>query len=174
MGLLVSLLIALVQAALTLLPVDTTTMAATLVAFGAEVPDAISSVSLAHAGHFDAAMAGAIGSQVINITIGIGMPIFLMDIFGSGKGVFLKKHASSALILLISLLLIVILGYIIATLPLTAMLSECRLQKVTTMKRNSAMLLLALFITVYASFILLNEHNMHVFDTQEEDHSDHS
>lgn len=164
-GLLVSLLIFLVQLALTLLPVDTTTMAATLVAFGAEVPDAVSSISLAHAGHFDAAMAGAIGSQVINITVGIGLPIFIVDLLDKGRGVFLKQHASSALILLISLLLVVILGYVVATLPFATMLSECRFHKQTVMNRRSALMLLSLFITAYGTFIYLNEQNMHEFET---------
>ena len=51
-------------------------------------------MSLARAGHFDAAMAGAIGSQVINITIGVGLPLLLLGIF-DGKGVAIKHEASA-------------------------------------------------------------------------------
>lgn len=69
-------------------------------------------MSLARAGHFDAAMAGAIGSQVfytvsvtialkffaflqvINITIGVGLPLLLLGLF-DGKGVAIKHEASA-------------------------------------------------------------------------------
>jgi len=57
--------------------VGTTTIGATLVSLGAEIPDTISSVSLARNGHHDGAMAGAIGSQVINITLGVGLPALI-------------------------------------------------------------------------------------------------
>jgi Ca2+/Na+ antiporter len=57
--------------------VGTTTVGATLVSLGAEIPDTISSISLARNGHHDGAMAGAIGSQVINITLGVGLPALI-------------------------------------------------------------------------------------------------
>jgi len=57
--------------------VGTTTVGATLVSLGAEIPDTISSISLARNGHNDGAMAGAIGSQVINITLGVGLPALI-------------------------------------------------------------------------------------------------
>ena len=43
---------------------DQTTIGATLVAFGAQLPDVVSSISLARGGYFNGAMANAIGSQV--------------------------------------------------------------------------------------------------------------
>jgi len=46
----------------------------TLLALGAQIPDTITSVALAKNGHADAAVCNAIGSQVINITLGSGLP----------------------------------------------------------------------------------------------------
>jgi len=43
---------------------DQTTVGATLVAFGAQLPDIVSSISLARDGYFNGAMANAVGSQV--------------------------------------------------------------------------------------------------------------
>ena len=57
--------------------VGTSTVGATLVALGSEIPDAISSVALARSGYYDGAMAGAIGSQVINISLGVALPTML-------------------------------------------------------------------------------------------------
>ena len=57
--------------------VGTSTVGATLVALGSEIPDAISSVALARSGYYDGAMAGAIGSQVINISLEVALPTML-------------------------------------------------------------------------------------------------
>lgn len=57
--------------------VGTTTVGATLVSLGAEIPDTMSSIALSRSGHNDGAMAGAIGSQVINITLGVGLPALI-------------------------------------------------------------------------------------------------
>jgi sodium/potassium/calcium exchanger 5 len=53
---------------------STTLAGATLLALGAQIPDTIASVALARAGHADAAVCNAIGSQVINVTLGTGFP----------------------------------------------------------------------------------------------------
>ena len=65
--------------------VGTTTVGATLVSLGAEIPDTISSISLSRNGHHDGAMAGAIGSQVINITLGVGLPALISCWLYGGK-----------------------------------------------------------------------------------------
>ena len=51
------------------LGIGSSTVGATLIALGSEVPDIVSSVALARRGLFDAALAGAIGSQVISIPL---------------------------------------------------------------------------------------------------------
>ena len=47
---------------------------ATVLALGAQVPDTIASMALARAGMYDGAVSNAIGSQVINVTLGTGLP----------------------------------------------------------------------------------------------------
>uniref|UniRef100_A0A7S1REI9 Sodium/calcium exchanger membrane region domain-containing protein n=1 Tax=Alexandrium catenella TaxID=2925 RepID=A0A7S1REI9_ALECA len=49
----------------------------TLLAFGGQIPDAIAAVELARSGMADAAVAQAVASQVINITLGVGCPFFV-------------------------------------------------------------------------------------------------
>ena len=61
---------------------------ATLVALGAEIPDTISAVALSRNGFTHGAIAGAIGSQVINISLGIGLPALIMCATGKGRFVF--------------------------------------------------------------------------------------
>ncbi|OQR96153.1 sodium/potassium/calcium exchanger 4-like [Achlya hypogyna] len=63
------------------LHLSTTVAGVTLLALGAQIPDAIASVALARAGHADAAVCNAIGSQVINVTLGSGLPWLLYNWF---------------------------------------------------------------------------------------------
>ncbi|OQR99922.1 sodium/potassium/calcium exchanger 4-like [Thraustotheca clavata] len=65
----------------TALHLSTTVAGVTLLALGAQIPDAIASVALARAGHADAAVCNAIGSQVINVTLGSGFPWLIYTIF---------------------------------------------------------------------------------------------
>ena len=58
---------------------------ATLVALGAEIPDTISAIALSRNGYTHGAIAGAIGSQVINISLGIGLPALITCISRSGR-----------------------------------------------------------------------------------------
>ncbi|KDO26555.1 hypothetical protein SPRG_07957 [Saprolegnia parasitica CBS 223.65] len=58
----------------TSLHLSTAVAGVTLLALGAQIPDAIASVALARAGHADAAVCNAVGSQVINVTLGSGFP----------------------------------------------------------------------------------------------------
>ena len=53
---------------------------ATVLALGAQVPDTIASMALARAGMFDGAVSNAIGSQVINVTLGTGLPFLIFTL----------------------------------------------------------------------------------------------
>eukprot|EP00756_Hemistasia_phaeocysticola_P038915 Hpha_TRINITY_DN16789_c0_g4::TRINITY_DN16789_c0_g4_i1::g.80391::m.80391 len=53
---------------------------ATLLALGAQVPDTVGSISMAKAGLADGAVANAIGSQLINVSLGVGLPFLLYDL----------------------------------------------------------------------------------------------
>ena len=95
------------------LGVDQSTLGATLVALGAEVlcmnkyskckilnittymmfnfylnikiPDTVSAIALSRNGLTHGAISGAIGSQVINISLGIGLPALVLCLCGDGK-----------------------------------------------------------------------------------------
>ena len=58
----------------TLLHVPATAMGTYVIAVGAQIPDTIQAVAVARRGHGSMAVASAVGSQVINILIGLGMP----------------------------------------------------------------------------------------------------
>ena len=53
----------------------------TLLALGSQVPDTIASVALAKNGMADGAVSNAIGSQVINVTLGSGVPFLIYNLF---------------------------------------------------------------------------------------------
>jgi len=52
-------------------------MGLTLVAAGTSIPDALGSITVARAGHGDMAVSNAIGSNVFDIFLGLGLPWFL-------------------------------------------------------------------------------------------------
>lgn len=53
-----------------------------LVAVGAEVPDAINSVTVAKRGYGSMSTSSCMGSQIANICLGLGMGWFLVSVFG--------------------------------------------------------------------------------------------
>lgn len=57
-----------------LLAVPATVMGMYVVAVGAQIPDTVQAVAVARRGHGSMAVASAVGSQVINILIGLGLP----------------------------------------------------------------------------------------------------
>ena len=136
----------------------TSTIGATLVALGSEIPDTISSIALARSGYNDGAMAGAIGSQVINITLGVGLPT-LLSCWLTGESIKINHKETRSLWLLTLCLFIVMMGYVATTLPVARTLS-CKIQKYTYMKRPGAWALLTLLGFVTVAFIYLNEEVM--------------
>lgn len=113
-GLLASLIVALCHRISHLLGIGGSTVGATLVALGSEIPDTISSISLAKKGYTDGAMSGAIGSQVINISLGVGLPALFVCM--TGNGLFFVEQTDS-LWLLTSLAFVVIFMHVSTTLP---------------------------------------------------------
>lgn len=64
----------------------------------------ISSIALARGGYYDGALAGAIGSQVINISIGVGLPALFINLT-SGLPLQVTSHeARRYVVVVISLL----------------------------------------------------------------------
>jgi Ca2+/Na+ antiporter len=141
--------------------VGASTVGATFVALGSEIPDAVASIALARNGYHDGAIAGAIGSQVINITLGVGLPI-LVSVWYNGESIKINHAETRSLWLLTGLLMIVISGYAGVSLPLRNIYERksCKLQKFTSMKRKAAWALLLLLGVVIVVFITLNEGDM--------------
>lgn len=60
----------------------------------------ISSIALARSGYYDGALAGAIGSQVINISIGVGLPALFINLT-TGIPLQVTKHEAGRYISLL-------------------------------------------------------------------------
>ena len=149
------------------LGVDPSTIGATLVAIGAEIPDILSAIALAKRGYFDGAMASAIGSQVVNISLGIGLPSLLVCLFG--KGVVMIHANVTSIWLLAQLVFVVISSYIIAIFPLSRLFSCCFIfsnergfsvdstASKTNISRLGALFLLIIYISTFSFFVVENE-----------------
>lgn len=77
--------------------IDSFVMGLILVAIGTSVPDALSSIIVAREGFGDMAVSNAIGSNVFDINLGIGLPSVIRIIADTGAPIFLveaeEKHA---------------------------------------------------------------------------------
>jgi Ca2+/Na+ antiporter len=58
-------------------------MGLVLIAIGAEVPDTVQSMAVARRGYGSMAVSGSMGSQIVNILIGLGMPWTISNLLGS-------------------------------------------------------------------------------------------
>ena len=140
------------------LNVDKSTIGATLVALGSEIPDTISAVALAKNGYFDGAMAGAIGSQVINISLGVGLPALLLCMSSSTGSYKIDSEQTNSLWLLTSLLYAVVFTYVGVTLPIINFISSaCVSVKETYFTKFGATVLLSVWILSYVIFVYSNE-----------------
>lgn len=134
------------------LQLDRTTIGATVLALGSQLPDIVSSVALAKAGYFDGAMAGAIGSQVTSITLGVGMPGFIMCAYNNGH--FHVDMSGGALWLLTSLLMMIVAGYAAFTLPLLRCMCSADTAVIT---RRGAYIQLGIWAASFVTYIVVNE-----------------
>lgn len=86
-------------------------LGAVLVALGAQVPDTFASLAVARKGEGPGAVANAIGSQVMNILLAIGLPFFLTSLFSNKPiNVDFSDTESSGVFLLITLISLVTLA----------------------------------------------------------------
>jgi sodium/potassium/calcium exchanger 3 len=67
-----------------------------LISIGAEIPDAIQSVTVAKRGYGSMAVSNAIGSQIINILIGLGLPWLLTNLTGTCIRLYAHKALQAA------------------------------------------------------------------------------
>ena len=150
------------------LAIDPSTIGATLIAIGAEIPDILSAVALARRGYFDGAMASAVGSQVVNISLGVGLPSLMVCLFG--KGVVMIHGNVTSIRLLTKVVLVVICSYSMAIFPLYRFCT-CSLFSSNTLVYNlsfnqslkthisrlGASLLLIIYVSMYTLFVFENE-----------------
>ena len=140
------------------LNVDKSTIGATLVALGSEIPDTISAVALAKNGYYDGAMAGAIGSQVINISLGVGLPALLLCMSSTTGSYKIDSEQTNSLWLLTTLLYAVVFTYVGVTLPvITFISSACVSIKETSFTKSGALFLLGVWTLSYVIFVYSNE-----------------
>lgn len=151
-----SAIVSLSEALVQSLDIGSSTMGATLVALGAEIPDTISAMALARNGYHDGALAGAIGSQVINISLGVGLPALFVCLSGNGYLSIARAQADS-LWLLTCLLFVVIVSYVSVTLPLARMWATRVIPEHTVVSKSAATVQVCVWALVYFTFIYLNE-----------------
>lgn len=72
-----------------ILGIDKFTMGLVVVAIGTSLPDAMSSILVAKDGYGDMAVSNAIGSNVFDIDLGVGLPFVISSIIKGGKSVVL-------------------------------------------------------------------------------------
>eukprot|EP00918_Siedleckia_nematoides_P014555 GHVU01031612.1.p1 GENE.GHVU01031612.1~~GHVU01031612.1.p1 ORF type:complete len:636 (+),score=66.52 GHVU01031612.1:376-2283(+) len=72
-----------------ILDVDSYTMGLVIIAVGTSVPDALSSVLVARDGYGDMAVSNAIGSNVFDINLGLGLPFLIRIAIDAGKPISL-------------------------------------------------------------------------------------
>ncbi|XP_063692978.1 sodium/potassium/calcium exchanger 1-like isoform X2 [Bolinopsis microptera] len=92
-------------------------MGLVVVAAGTSVPDALSSVIVAREGHGDMAVSNALGSNVFDINLGLGLPFLIKTLYNNGPLVLqefttdmvILPHAKFGIILLFILILVYIL-----------------------------------------------------------------
>jgi len=141
--------------------INPATAGMTLLAFGGQVPDTIASVELARSGMPDAAVSQAVASQVINITLGLGMPFFMYScITGRPTEITnlgpLKTVASSVLV--------TIVAYIGVVTPGLASLLGCGVEKQdgsrdthAVITKGRAILLMSIFAGLYTLTLVIVE-----------------
>ena len=137
------------------LPVNQSTLGGTLVAFGSQLPDITSSVILARNGLVDAAIAGAVGSQVITLTLGVALPAIARQITGGHEHLSVETTNSLGLLTLMVVLIICI--YTGMTVPFRHMCNTHSIPKRTKFTRTGALCLFATFLVSYSIFIISNE-----------------
>lgn len=139
------------------LHIDSAVVGATVVALGSEIPDMLSAIALAKSGYFDGAIAGALGSQVINISIGVGLPALLVGLTGKAGQLTLDHHEADSIWYLACLLLVVIASYVYLTLPLQQMYRERTIPDFTTTSKSQATIQICVCLAMYAIYLYVIE-----------------
>ena len=145
-------LICLSKILISFLRVESSTLGATLISMGSEIPDLIGSIALMRRGFYDGAIASAIGSQVINITLGIGFPSIILCL-RTRSGVFsISVKDLESYEMLIAILIVIIFLY---ASPLLVWLCNRKNDRLKISKAQG-MWLLGLYCTMSTLFVYYN------------------
>ncbi len=130
-----------------------TTAGATFLAAGAQIPDLFGSLALAKNGMPAGAISNAVGSQVINVSLGVGAPFLAYNLF-------YKKDISTGgeeagMRRLAELLLGVIVVFWMCTLPIMTWVKCCSGQ--SELNKTKAGILLTVSVVVYTYFVYFQE-----------------
>jgi K+-dependent Na+/Ca+ exchanger-like protein len=84
----------------------------TILAAGTSIPDLLSSINVAKKGKGDMAIANAVGSNIFDIAIGLGVPWFIYFMFIESELIVATENLSSSIILLFTSVLAVLFIFI--------------------------------------------------------------
>lgn len=140
--------------------ISTTTAGVTLLAWGGQLPDAIAAVALARSGKPDEAISQAIASQVINVSVGLGMPMMTYSIATGQPTRTSHRNTVSAIA---AVVLLSIVAYLLAMVPSCAKLREWQKMHIkemeTTITGSRACFIVVSFIFLYSGAIAIGEYS---------------
>jgi len=120
-----------------------------LVAFGAEIPDIVQSMSVAKKGYGSMAVSNCIGAQITNILMGLGFP-WLLSILIRGQNILIVKHSTLFTASVIQLCNVAI--FTVLMLVFAIILGHNKVQ-LSTWKAKLNLFLYFVSLGVYAYFI---------------------
>ena len=132
----------------------------TLLAFGAQIPDTVAAVELAREGLPDAAISQAVASQVINVSLGLGLP-FLAHSLGARAPTEVADHRSVELLGVAALLLVA--AYVMCMHPrLCGRRASEAERAVVVFDQKRALALAFLFAVVYLGSVFCTEEHVYL------------
>merc|ERR1711970_179236 len=84
-------------------------MGLTVLAMGTSIPDALGSIAVARNGQGDMAVSNAVGSNVFDICIGLGLPYFIKTMLNENGYIEMCNASTEVIPAIISLLSIVVI-----------------------------------------------------------------
>jgi len=132
-----------------------TTAGATLLAFGAQVPDTFGSLAMAKNNMAGGAVANAVGSQVINISLGVGAPFLAYNLF-LGKQVD-QGSEGDGMMFLAKALCFTIAAFFICTMPVIAWVKGDLPIKSSRLDKTGGSVLFGVAVVAYGMFVRKQE-----------------
>ena len=125
------------------------TVGTVILAFGAQIPDAIASVSLAKSGHFDGAISSCVSSQVIVVSVGLGLPWTAVSISGSSIELSTTSASNYLNEILVGIVFVNAIVYLVTTVCSVPTTGKAKIT------RSGATITIFIFAVGYAAFLVL-------------------